>query len=397
MPISGSFNNKSNTSVKNQSEQPKVDKKDPCSQQEHKINKFGVTYYNLGMNDPSAIYVGDKVQKCGLTPNQVDANFNFLHGDDIKQGKFDKNEKAIVLDRHFDGKDMSKYAKDHPDIDAIAAIGPVKISTDKVLEGTKFDDKDGILKINFNGTETNIEGFNKYPNKLSEQLLKLREEVLRNSIFSEISFSNPIGYKGENTEITVTANLKTVSGEEPAEKAKIIRLFKNGEEIDYSGETNTNTNEINCNVSVNDDAEFSTKISYPLDKTNIATFTSENKYKTYNKIYAGYNRAGSEIDINNYDVLSVRPSLKNDFYDIELPDDQDLPDEQCLYYLSFLVPQDVYKNDNDGAYVFRLNGYGINIEAEFSTIKINDVNYWVFLSEAIFNSKDNKEFKIQVL
>ena len=382
MPISGSFNNKSNTSVNNKPEQPKVDKKDPCSQQEHKINKFGVTYYNLGIHDKSAIYEGDEVQKCGLTPNQVDANFNFLHGDDIKKGKFDKKEKAIVLDRHFEGKDMSKYAKDHP------AIGPVKISTDKVLDGTKFDDESGTLKINFNGTETNIEGFNIYPDKLSEQLLKLREEVLRNSIFSEISFgSNPIGYKGVDTEITVTANLKTVSGEEPAEKAKIIRLFKNGEEI-YSEE---NTNEINYNVLVNDDAEFRAEIIYPLDETHTATFTSKNIYKTYNKIYAGYNRIGFEIDINNYDVLSVRSSLKNDFYDIELPD------TQYLYFLSFLVPQDVYENDNNGAYVFRLNGYGINIEAEFSTIKIDDVNYWVFLSEAIFKGEDNEEFKIQVL
>ena len=382
MPISGNFNNKSNTSVKNKSEQPKVDKKDPCSQQEHKINKFGVTYYNLGIHDESAIYEGDDVQKCGLTPNQVDANFNFLHGDDIKKGKFDKKEKAIVLDRHFEGKDMSKYAKDHP------AIGPVKISTDKVLDGTKFDDESGTLKINFNGTETNIEGFNIYPDKLSEQLLKLREEVLRNSIFSEISFgSNPIGYKGVDTEITVTAKLKTVSGEEPTEKAKIIRLFKNGEEI-YSEE---NTNEINYNVSVNDDAEFRAEIIYPLDETHTATFTSKNVYKTYNKIYAGYNRTGFEIDINNYDVLSVRSSLKNDFYDIELPDTDD------LYFLSFLVPQDVYENDNNGAYVFRLNGYGINIEAEFSTIKIDDVNYWVFFSEAIFKGEDNEEFKIQVL
>ena len=381
MPISGSFNNKSNTSVKNKSEQPKVDKKDPCSQQEHKINKFGVTYYNLGIHDKSAIYDGDEVQKCGLTPNQVDANFNFLHGDDIKKGKFDKKEKAIVLDRHFEGKDMSKYAKDHP------AIGPVKISTDKVLDGTKFDDESGTLKINFNGTETNIEGFNIYPDKLSGQLLKLREEVLRNSIFSEISFSNPIGYKGVDTEITVTAKLKTVSGEKPTEKAKIIRLFKNGEEI-YSKD---NTNEINYNVLVNDDAEFRAEIIYPLDETHTATFTSKNIYKTYNKIYAGYNRTGFEIDINNYDVLSVRSSLKNDFYDIELPD------TQYLYFLSFLVPQDVYENDNNGAYVFRLNGYGINIEAEFSTIKIDDVDYWVFLSEAIFKGEDNEEFKIQVL
>lgn len=381
MPISGSFNNKNNTSVNNKPEQPKVDKKDPCSQQEHKINKFGVTYYNLGMNDPSAIYVGDEVQKCGLTPNQVDANFNFLHGDDIKQGKFDKNEKAIVLDRHFDGRDMSKYAKDHP------AIGPVKISTDKVLSGTTFDDKSGILKINFNGTETNIKGFNIYPDKLSDQLLKLREEVLRNSIFSEISFSNPIGYKGVDTEITVTAKLKTVSGEKPTETAKEIHLFKNDEEI-YSGKT---INKIDFNVLVNDDAEFRTEIIYPLDETHTATFTSKNIYKTYNKIYAGYNRTGSEIDINNYYELSVRSSLKNDFYDIELPDTDE------LYYLSFLVPQDVYENDNNGAYVFRLNGYGINIEAEFSTIKINEVNYWVFFSEAIFKGEDNEEFKIQVL
>lgn len=381
MPISGSFNNKSNTSVNNKPEQPKVDKKDPCSQQEHKINKFGVTYYNLGINNPSAIYDGDDVQKCGLTPNQVDANFNFLHGDDIKKGQFDKKEKAIVLDRHFEGKDMSEYAQGN------SAIGPVKISTDKVLEGTKFDDKSGILKINFNGTETNIKGFNIYPDKLSDQLFKLREEVLRNSIFSEISFSNPIGYKGVDTEITVTANLKTVSGEEPTERAKIIRLFKNGEEI-YSKE---NTNEIKYNVRVNDDAEFHTEIIYPLDETHTATFTSKNIYKTYNKIYAGYNMTGSEIDINNYYELSVRSSLKNDFYDIELPDTDE------LYYLSFLVPQDIYENDNNGAYVFRLNGYGINIEAEFSTIKIGDVNYWVFLSEAIFNGKDNEEFKIQVL
>ena len=384
MPISGSFN-KSNTSVKNKSEQQKEDKKDPCSQQEHKINKFGVTYYNLGINNPSAIYDGDDVQKCGLTPNQVDANFNFLHGDDIKKGQFDKKEKAIVLDRHFEGKDMSEYAQ------GSSAIGPVKISTDKVLDGTKFDDESGTLKINFNGTETNIEGFNIYPDKLSGQLLKLRKEVLRNSIFSEISFSNPIGYKGVDTKITVTANLKTVSGEEPKEKAKIIRLFKNDVEIDYSGETNTNTNEINCNIILNDDAEFRAEITYPLDEIHTTNFTSKNSYKTYNKIYAGFNRPGSEIDINNYYELSVRSSLKNDFYDIELPDTDE------LYYLSFLVPQDVYENDNKGAYVFRLNGYGINIEAEFSTIKINDVNYWVFLSEAIFKGEDNEEFKIQVL
>ena len=134
---------------------------------------------------------------------------------------------------------------------------------------------------------------------------------------------------------------------------------------------------------------FNTKVAYPMLKA-IAT-NPKNVYKTYNKIYAGYNRTGFEIDINNYDVLSVRSSLKNNFYDIELPD------TQYLYFLSFLVPQDVYENDNNGAYVFRLNGYGINIEAEFSTIKIDDVDYWVFLSEAIFKGEDNEEFKIQVL
>ena len=58
---------------------------------------------------------------------------------------------------------MSEYAEGN------TAIGPVIISTEKVLSGTTFDDKSGILKINFNGTETNIDGFNIYPNKLSQK------------------------------------------------------------------------------------------------------------------------------------------------------------------------------------------------------------------------------------
>ena len=52
-------------------------------------NTNGIIYYKLDANIHG--YPGDTTKNCGLRGEEIDGNFNFLHGNDIKSISFDDN------------------------------------------------------------------------------------------------------------------------------------------------------------------------------------------------------------------------------------------------------------------------------------------------------------------
>ena len=176
MPVKGRFGANKPTAQNDVvvEDKPIVDviPQDPCDNKRHDINKFGVTYYKI--SDKSKMYGEDNTQDGCLNPNQLDANFNFLHGDDIKKGQFDREHMLLVLDRFFCDKDMAKYAKTHP------SIGPIKISTENILSGTSFNSETGVLTLVFNGEETEIKGFNTIdPEEIFDIITEYLQEKLK--------------------------------------------------------------------------------------------------------------------------------------------------------------------------------------------------------------------------
>lgn len=174
MPIKGGFqsNNSKKTEKKEVNTKPVVSEEteNPCDNVPHDINKFGVTYYKI--NDKSKMYGEDNTQDGCLNPNQMDANFNFLHGDDIKQGRFDPKKQVLVLDRFFCDKDMAKYAKKHP------SIGPIIIPTDELFSGTTFSGD--TLYIHFNGSVIEVTGFEGGGGTVKpEDVIRIVREYLR--------------------------------------------------------------------------------------------------------------------------------------------------------------------------------------------------------------------------
>jgi len=386
MPLKGSFNTDSKPTKKETKPvqtQTKSEQEDPCVNVKHDINKFGVTYNKI--NDPSKMYGEDNTQDCCLSPEQMDANFNFLHGDDIKNGKFDPDKEMLVLDRHFAGKDMAKYGKSHP------AIGPVKIPTKHILSGTTFDGEEGKLHIKFNGTDTEIPGFNDYCDDLAEKIHEIQEQIARNTTHAVLSITRDksnttIGFKGEPNEITIVSNLETVTGVKP-ENYISNTIESNGEIIG----SNTDTDRLEIEYEVDDDTTFSTVIVYPIDEDNSVEFFTKKTFKTYNRIYLGTIQDGTgDENLEPYPI--PRSSAKNNFYLIELPEDLN------EYYLTFMIPDDLYQLDR-ASYNFFYNGYGIAFqENEFGEKKIDGVTYHVFESESRYQRDDENEgvFNIEI-
>ena len=355
---------------------------EPCENVQHDINKFGVTYYKI--SDKSEMYGEDNTQDGCLNPNQIDANFNFLHGDDIKKGEFDANKKILALDRFFCDKDMAKYAKEHP------SIGPIKIDTTNLLNGSTFiNEKDRReLYISFNGDLIKIPNFDDYCKSLDAKIEKLQEDISKNSTYAVLSFDQSIGFKSEDNNIRITAKLETVSGERPSEPCISIVIKKDGETIAY-GE---NIEQLSTRIIVTGDTIFSTFIKYPLDNENYTEFTTERVFRTYNRIKLGVQSAETlETYTENYPF--PRNTVKGEFYEIELPD------REHEFYLLFQIPDDLWKLDHNGAYNFRYNGYGIDIQEELFPIIIDDIIYHVFVSggKYKYDTENEGTFNIEII
>lgn len=100
------------------------------------VNKKGITYYRLISN-----YENDYTKECSLTGAEIDGNFHFLRGYDIKGVLFDKNTNTLSLERvngeliKLDGFDLELGLN---------------------FDGSYFDEETNDLHLVINGSETVI-------------------------------------------------------------------------------------------------------------------------------------------------------------------------------------------------------------------------------------------------
>ena len=97
----------------------------------------GVIYYKL-----ESIYDGDITKYCGLSGGEIDGNFFFLRGNDIETGEWQDEGRKLILTK-VNG-------------DKIIVEG---IDSQVSVEGTYYDPQKGILVLNINGVEYEIDGF----------------------------------------------------------------------------------------------------------------------------------------------------------------------------------------------------------------------------------------------
>lgn len=108
----------------------------------------GVTYYKLSKD----IYPGDTTKGCGLTGPEIDENFHFLRGYDIKSGDLNPENGVITLYR-LNGEKI--------EIEGLAELLSGLI--DFNLDESYYDPSDGTLHLFVNGVEQSaITGFFTY-------------------------------------------------------------------------------------------------------------------------------------------------------------------------------------------------------------------------------------------
>ena len=96
----------------------------------------GVTYFKLISN-----YQGDRTKNCSLLSNEIDANFYFLRGMDIKKVNFNNDTRELILTR-LNG-------------DQLKTVIPEKENF--TLD---YDKENGVLTVNFaDGTTESVDGF----------------------------------------------------------------------------------------------------------------------------------------------------------------------------------------------------------------------------------------------
>lgn len=102
------------------------------------ININGLTYYKLDYNIHG--YPGDITKNCGLRGEEIDGNFHFLRGHDVKNISFDVNNNLII--ERYNGDKLIAPKTELPDYDF------------------KYNSESGVLTIiTSNGNEINVGGF----------------------------------------------------------------------------------------------------------------------------------------------------------------------------------------------------------------------------------------------
>lgn len=112
-----------------------------------KSNLSGVTYYKLEKR-----YEGDVTKNCGLTGAEIDANFHFLRGRDIKS--IELTEEGVLEIALLDGTVLKvDNFKDY----ISSAVTQSEINP--TLSGSTYDKENGILSLILNDEEYEIGGF----------------------------------------------------------------------------------------------------------------------------------------------------------------------------------------------------------------------------------------------
>lgn len=100
------------------------------------VNKKGITYYRLISN-----YENDYTKECSLTGAEIDGNFHFLRGYDIKGVLFDKNTNTLSLER-VNGE--------------LIKLGGFDLELGLNFDGSYYDEETNDLHLVINGRETVI-------------------------------------------------------------------------------------------------------------------------------------------------------------------------------------------------------------------------------------------------
>ena len=128
-------------------------------------NLSGVTYYKLDER-----FDGDITKKCSLVASEVDNNFFFLRGYDIKDFTWNEERKALIFERVNGDK-----------------IGVEGILNSVDMSRSYFDRENGVLHLNVNGeNDYPVEGFlvdaefdeiRRAVSGLSQQVISFGEEI----------------------------------------------------------------------------------------------------------------------------------------------------------------------------------------------------------------------------
>lgn len=97
------------------------------------INKNGVTYFNNNLPDGIQPYNGDtNNDNCGLTADQIDANFNFLRGNDVYEVRYDREQNKLRIIKN-NGEDIPTDGLEEYIIHVLQLISTGDI--DKIVDG----------------------------------------------------------------------------------------------------------------------------------------------------------------------------------------------------------------------------------------------------------------------
>ena len=147
----------------------------------------GVTYYKL--SDP--LYGEDKVKNCSLTASEIDWNFNFLRGNDVKDAFLDGDTANIHIEKENGEQIVITGLKDYLDAEY------AKLDVDIDLSGTTYAPETGVMNVVVNGVEVQLTGFT-IPSDFTvktEYGLKgngTDESPLRLDLFTETGFYAPV-------------------------------------------------------------------------------------------------------------------------------------------------------------------------------------------------------------
>ena len=104
-------------------------------------NTNGLIYYKLDIDKYG--YPGDTTKNCGLRGEEIDSNFNFLRGQDIKDIDFDENDNLIIVKNNGEKLKAEKTSK-----------------PESLNYTFSYNKENGVLTISApNGEETVLEGF----------------------------------------------------------------------------------------------------------------------------------------------------------------------------------------------------------------------------------------------
>ena len=207
-----------------------------------------------------------------------------------------------------------------------------------------------------------------------------------------IETNSILGFKHEKESITIKTELVDVDGNPYKNDNIKIFITKNNQEFnDYVLLEKTKlekNNKVVFQTIQTDSCKFQIKFVLALEGNETKEFVKEVEYVAYNRVHVGYFDRHSKkyVVIENNDIIPTN-TCKGMTYEIKfykLPKTKENHGERvCLY-----IPNDLYEHDS-GEYDFSYNGFQIPLFLEKNKIKLNNEDYYIFLSTSYYENDDN--------